>query len=411
MPFACFGLHGSAADFTWDGGAYVSGTESTRYWNLTGNWNPDGVPAAGQSGLVNISNKYAVANADLAGSPAIEVATGGMVVHNNGVTLTTPVTLSGGTWHMCPALTTYPWGPDRVLNAGLTVTAPSFLKGGRGNLMQINGALSGSSLLTLQATDNYLTDGPEWVFTVANSTFSGGILIDASNYPIVWANASQALGTGDFTVRSTGTLIFGANQNYTGAARTPVLYLEGGATGMTDHLASATIPFNVVVQSRAATLGAGTWADNCTLQRLGHAQRAADAGRVALRRFDQLHRHGPDQRQLPGDGQHDGSVPGQIAVSSLSANTNNNYASTTIQMGYLKATSRRRPLDRADHHLQPGRLDQALPGQADQRQLDPHQQHHRQRHDPGRGRLGQLHAELCRLDGHRRHQRHDSWRR
>ena len=74
-----------AADFTWDGGAYVSGTESTRYWSLTGNWNPDGMPAAGQSGLVNISNKYAVANGDLAGSPAIEVATGGMVGTTTGL--------------------------------------------------------------------------------------------------------------------------------------------------------------------------------------------------------------------------------------------------------------------------------------------------------------------------------------
>ena len=327
-----------AADFTWDGGAYVSGTESTRYWNLTGNWNPDGAPAAGQSGLVNISNKYAVANADLAGSPAIEVATGGMVVHNNGVTLTTPVTLSGGTWHMCPALTTYPWGPDRVLNAGLTVTAPSFLKGGRGNLMRINGALSGSSLLTLQATDNYLTDGPEWVFTVANSTFSGGILIEASNYPMVWANASQALGTGDFTVRSTGTLIFGANQNYTGAARTPVLYLEGGATGMTDHLASATLPFNVVVQSAGGTLGAGTWADNCTY-----------SGSVTL--------NGPltlagsrsaGSTNFTVTGQINGNYPVTVNTTDqyqggrgivVLANASNNYASTTIQMGYLKATS------------------------------------------------------------------------
>ena len=239
---------------------------------------------------------------------------------------------------MCPALTTYPWGPDRVLNAGLTVTAPSFVKGGRGNLMRINGVLGGGRLLTFQSTDNYLGDGPDWVFSVANSVFSGGILIDASNYPVVWANASQALGTGDFTVRSTGTLIFGANQNYTGAARTPVLYLEGGATGMTDHLASATIPFNVVVQSAGGTLGAGTWADGNIY-----------SGSVTL--------NGPltlagsrsaSSTSFTVTGQINGSYPltvnttdqyqGVRGIVTL-ANANNIYASTTIQTGYLKATS------------------------------------------------------------------------
>ncbi len=266
VPVVCL-LAGSvlAADFTWTGNAYVSGNEATRYWNLTGNWNPSGLPAAGQSGLVNISNKYAVANADLAGSPAIEVATGGMVVHNNGATLSTPVTLSGGTWHMCPALTTYPWGPDRTLNASLTVTAPSYMKGGRGNTMYINGALTGSSLLTFQATDNYQTDGPDWVFTVANSTFSGGVVIDTGNYGTVWANASRALGTGDITVRSTGTLRFGANQDYSGATRTPVIYLEGGSTATADSLNSATFPFNIVVQMPAALSRLGfPWAGPAT---------------------------------------------------------------------------------------------------------------------------------------------------
>jgi hypothetical protein len=327
-----------AADFTWTGGAYVTNNEATRYWNLPANWSPSGLPAAGQMGLVNISNKYAVANADLAGSPAIQVATGGMVVHNNGATLTTPVTLSGGTWHMCPDLTTYPWGPDRTLNASLAVTAPSFLKGGRGNNMRLNGALSGSALLTFQSTDSYQGDGAEWYFSVANSTFSGGVLIAAGNYPIVWANASQALGTGDITIGSTGKLVFGANQNYTGAARTPVLYLEGGATAMTDHLAGATVPFNVVVQSAGGTLGTGTWADSntyggsVTLNGPLTLAGSRSSGSVNFTVTGQITGNFPVTVNTTD--QYQGSR-GTVTL----ANANNSFSGTTLQMGYLKATS------------------------------------------------------------------------
>ncbi len=328
----------SAVDYTWTGGAYVSGNEATRYWDLAGNWSPSGVPGAGQSAVVNIAGAYAVVDADLAGSPAIEVSAGGMVGHKNGVTLTTPVTLSGGTWHLCPNLNYYGWGPDRVLNAALTVTAPSFMKGGRGNNMRVNGALSGGGLLTFQGTDQYLGDGPDWSFYVANSTFSGGMVIDTGNYPVVWAMASQALGTGDITVRSTGTLFFGANQDYSGALRTPVLYLEGGATGMSDHFANGTIPFNVVVQSTGGTLGAGTWSSNNTY-----------SGSVTLNGPLTLagSRGNGGSTNFTITGAISGNYPVTVNTTDYYqtgrgivtlANASNNFASLTLQRGYLKVT-------------------------------------------------------------------------
>jgi hypothetical protein len=55
-----------AADFTWDGGAYVSGTESTRYWNLTGNWNPGGLPGDGNyNPACNFNHDHSVDTVDL----------------------------------------------------------------------------------------------------------------------------------------------------------------------------------------------------------------------------------------------------------------------------------------------------------------------------------------------------------
>ncbi len=230
----------------------------SQLWSVAGNWNPAVVPGAGMIGLINVSSPYPITDADLAGAPSIQVATGGLVSHKGGITLTTPVTLSGGTWRLTDSWT------GSTLNASLTVTTPSTMDGVRGTSLGISGALAGTALLTFRGTDNYLGDGPDWTISSSNNTFSGGILIDSGNNPNLWANASRALGTGDITVRSTGTLIFGANQDYSGASRTPVLYLESGATSMSDHLNGVAIPFNVVVQSQGGTLGAGTWATNNT---------------------------------------------------------------------------------------------------------------------------------------------------
>ncbi len=328
----------SAADSLWDGGAFT-GSEATKSWDLPANWDPDGTPAAGQFALIAIGSPYAVASADLAGAPAVEVAIGGLVAHKNGVTLTSPLTLSGGTWHLCPDLNYYGWGPDRALAAGLMVTAPSYMKGGRGNTMRIDGPLAGAALLTFQGTDSYLGDGPDWVFRAADSTFSGGILIEANNSPVVRAAASGALGTGDITVRATGKLVFAATQDYTGAARTPVLRLEGGATGMSDHLAGAVIPFDVVVESPGGTLGGGYWASGNTY-----------SGSVTL--------HGP--LTLAGGRLYGGantisitgpiSGPHEVKVNTTDSynggrgmvaldNPANTHSATTILRGYLRATS------------------------------------------------------------------------
>lgn len=328
-----------AADFTWDGGAYTSG-EATKNWDLPGNWDPDGIPAAGQTALVASNSPYAVANVDLAGSPAIEVAAGGQVVHKAGVALTTPVTLSGGTWSIGPN-TSYAWGSDRVLNAPLVVTADSKMTGVRGTLLRVNGALSGTGLLTFQSTDYYQGDGPDWVFTVPSSTFSGGILIAANNLPCIWANANQALGTGDITVRTTGVLGFGASQDYSDAARTPVVYLEGGSIAMPDGATNVTIPFDIVVQSAGGSICTGyrqAWATNVVysgsvtlngpLTLAGSRCRAQISSTLT----------GPITGDYPVTVNTTDVYQGSRGIVVLD-NVNNSFASMTIQMGYLKATS------------------------------------------------------------------------
>jgi hypothetical protein len=328
-----------AADFTWDGGAYT-GTEATKNWDLAGNWNPDGTPAAGHIALVASSSPYAVANVDLAGSPAVEVATGGQVVQKNGVTLTTPVTLSGGTWSTGPN-TNYAWGPDRVLNAPLTVTADSKMTGARGNVLRVNGALSGSGLLTFQGADSYQGDGPDWMLSVADSTFSGGVLLAANNYPVVWASANQALGTGDITIRATGLVRFGASQNYAGAARTPVLYLEGGTTGTSDHLANAMIPFDVVVQAAGGTLGTGApnyWSNNATYSGTITLNGPLTLGGSRCDSSISMSVTGPITGNFPVTVNTTDHYSGNRGIVALT-NAANNFASTVVQMGYLKATS------------------------------------------------------------------------
>ncbi|HUW83662.1 MAG TPA: dockerin type I domain-containing protein [Phycisphaerae bacterium] len=328
----------AAADFTWDGGAYVSGDEATRNWDLAANWAPDGVPASGQTGLVNMSSLYARANADLTGSPSIEVATGGLVAHVNGVTVTTAVTLSGGTWHTCPNLSGYPWGPDRVLNADLVVTDPSFMKGGRGNNLAINGLLQGSALLTFEASDSYQGDGPEWFFYHADSTHSAGLMIESGNNPVVWAMASQALGTGDITVRSTGTVGFGANQDYSGAARTPVIYLEGSQVMLQDYLSGATIPMDIIVGSEGGTIYGYNW---CVDNSFTGAVTLNANMTLAGTRLGSLGHNFTIDGAISGDGgivvnstdQYQGSR-GTVVL----GNAANSYnGGTTVQTGYLKA--------------------------------------------------------------------------
>ena len=192
--------------------------------------------------------------------------------------------------------------------------------------------------MTLRGTDSYLGDGPDWTISSSNNAFSGGILVDSGNNPNLWANASRALGTGDITVRSTGTLIFGANQDYSGASRTPVLYLEGGSTGMADHLSGATIPFSVVVQGQGGTLGGGTWAsDNVYSGSVTLNGPLALAGSRAYS-LTNYSISGPISGSYAVTLNTTDSYNGGRGIVSLT-NASNSFASLTLQMGYLKATS------------------------------------------------------------------------
>jgi hypothetical protein len=310
---------------TWTG-------STSQNWSVAGNWNPATVPGAGMIGLVNIASPYAITDANLAGSPTIQVASGGLVAHKGNVTLTTPVTLAGGTWRLGDA-----WAGS-TLNASLTVTAASVLDGVRGTSLGISGALGGTAPLTFRSTDQYLTDGADWTISSSNNPLTGDILIDSGNYPTVTAGASRALGTGDFTVRSTGRLVFGANQDYSGASRTPMLFLEGGTTGMTDHLAGASIPFNVVVQSQGGTLGTGTWASDNVYSgsvTLNGPLTLAGSRAYSLTNYSITGQISGSQAVTVNTTDSYGGGRGVVRLT----NAANSFASLTLQMGYLKATS------------------------------------------------------------------------
>ena len=74
------------------------------------------------------------------------------------------------------------------------MTAASVLDGVRGTSLAISGALAGTALLTFRSTDQLPDDGADWTISSSNNLFSGGILIDSGNYPIVYANGSQGPG-------------------------------------------------------------------------------------------------------------------------------------------------------------------------------------------------------------------------
>ncbi len=257
MMLCCIPALAGAADVNWDAGAYVSGSDSSRHWDLPGNWDPDGVPGAGQTALIGAADTYARANADLPGSPAIEVTTGGLLVQSAGVNLSMPLTLSGGTLHL-GASSADNWGADRVLNGSLTVAAPSFLKGRREQAMRINGVLAGDALLTFAGSDSYQGNGPDWLLYGADSLFAGGMLLESTHYPQVRAMANRVLGTGDITIRANATLAFSASQDYSGAARTPILYLEDGRVEITGN--NITLPFDTVVQAAGGRISSQRWA-------------------------------------------------------------------------------------------------------------------------------------------------------
>ena len=339
-----------AADFVWDGGAYAN-TEPSRNWTLPGNWNPDGQPAAGQSALVNISVPYAVANADLPGTP-VEVAAGGLVVHANSVTISSPITLSGGTWSV-GVDGNYFWNENHTLNGPVAITAASKMTGVRGNRLYINGALSGNGQITFESTDSHNgIIGTTWHLNAADSAFSGPIVVAANNGSIVTANASRALGTGDITVRSGSSLRIGNDQDYSGATRTPTVYLEGGQLITGDdlypvgrELQNATIPFAIVVQSQGGTIGStlpngwgqnNTYSGSVTLN--GPLTLAATRGGdpVGLTVSGRIAGNYPVTLNTTDVWIHDGhDYRGRVVLS----NPANNFASLTVQRGYLQAAN------------------------------------------------------------------------
>ena len=178
---------------------------------------------------------------------------------------------------------------------------------------------------------------------------------------------------------------------------------------MTDHLAGATIPFDVVVQSQGGTLGAGTWASDNIYSGSVTLERSADAGRLAgILRCPTTRspaRSPADQPVTVNTTDSYGGGRGIVALANAEQQLRQSHAPDGLPEGH----QRRRPLQRADHPVHPGCHDEALPGQGDRRQLDDRQQPVRHRHDPGRERH-RFCPQHLRLDqpGHRgRQRRHD----
>ena len=182
--------------YTWDG--------STTNWNIAAHWGGT-LPGAGDIGVVN--SGAVQMNTALAGSPTIQINSGGVAKATASIAVTNLVLNGGKLWIN---------GFSTVLGGTLNVQADSWFQFDTGGTPQgYSGILSGSGALSITNTGGGTFNGANYFNNGASTGYTGNVHIYGQSAYHVRLDNDGALGSNNtIYVESRGSLAINFNNSY-----------------------------------------------------------------------------------------------------------------------------------------------------------------------------------------------------